>query len=284
MPLTDTKIRNLKPKAKPYKVADGEGLYLQVTPNGSKLWRCRYRFGGVEKLLSFGAYPVVSLVRAREKRFEAKKLLADGIDPRAKEKAEKAEQEAITEHTFEKIANELVEKLRHEGKAEVTLKKKQWLLDMAIADFGQRPIRDVTPALILATLRKVEARGIYETAKRLRSTIGQVFRYAVATARVDSDPTYSLRGALIAPKVSHMSAITDRGDFGRLVQAVWQYEDGAPATRAALKLMVLLYPRPGELRLAFWEEFDLERAVWTIPAARASPTRSIRRCSAPAWL
>ena len=284
MPLTDTKIRNLKPKAKPYKVADGEGLYLQVTPNGSKLWRCRYRFGGVEKLLSFGAYPVVSLVRAREKRFEAKKLLADGIDPRAKEKAEKAEQEAITEHTFEKIANELVEKLRHEGKAEVTLKKKQWLLDMAIADFGQRPIRDVTPALILATLRKVEARGIYETAKRLRSTIGQVFRYAVATARVDSDPTYSLRGALIAPKVSHMSAITDRGDFGRLVQAVWHYEDGAPATRAALKVMVLLYPRPGELRLAFWEEFDLERAVWTIPAARASPTRSIRRCSAPAWL
>ncbi|MEM6498327.1 MAG: integrase arm-type DNA-binding domain-containing protein, partial [Pseudomonadota bacterium] len=260
-------------KEKPYKVADGEGLYLQVTPNGSKLWRCRYRFGGVEKLLSFGAYPAVSLVRAREKRFEAKKLLADGIDPRAKEKADKAEQQAITEHTFEKIANELVEKLRHEGKADVTLKKKQWLLDMASADFGQMPIRDVTPALILATLRKVEARGIYETAKRLRSTIGQVFRYAVATARVDSDPTYSLRGALIAPKVSHMAAIIDRDDFGRLVQAVWQYEDGAPATRAALKLMVLLYPRPGELRLVLWEEFDLERAVWTIPAARSKMRR-----------
>ena len=100
MPLTDTKIRNLKSKEKPYKVADGEGLYLQVTPNGSKLWRCRYRFGGVEKLLSFGAYPVVSLARAREKRFEAKRLLADGVDPRAKEKADRAEQEAITEHTF----------------------------------------------------------------------------------------------------------------------------------------------------------------------------------------
>lgn len=273
MPLTDTKIRNLKPKQKPYKVADGGGLYVQVTPQGSKLWRCRYRFEGVEKLLSFGAYPVVSLVRAREKRFETKKLLAEGIDPRAKEKADKAEKEAITEHTFEKIAQELVAKLRHEGKAEVTLKKKQWLLDMAIADFGQMPVRDVTPALILSTLRKVEARGIYETAKRLRSTIGQVFRYAVATARVDSDPTYSLRGALIAPKVSHMAAIISRKDFGRLVQAIWEYEDGAPSTRAALKLMILLYPRPGELRLSLWEEFDLENATWTIPAARAKMRR-----------
>lgn len=273
MPLTDTKIRNLKPKEKPYKVADGEGLYVQVTPNGSKLWRCRYRFGGVEKLLSFGAYPVVSLVRAREKRFEAKKLLADGIDPRAKEKADKAEEEAVTEHTFEKIAIELVDKLRCEGKAEVTLKKKQWLLDMAIADFGKMPIRDVTPSLILTTLRKVEARGIYETAKRLRSTIGQVFRYAVATARVDADPTYSLRGALIAPKVSHMAAIVSRDEFGRLVNAIWEYEDGAPATRAALKLMVLLYPRPGELRLALWNEFDLEKAIWTIPAKRTKMRR-----------
>ncbi|MHA7859441.1 MAG: tyrosine-type recombinase/integrase [Henriciella sp.] len=273
MPLTDTKIRNLKPKEKPYKVADGEGLYLQVTPNGSKLWRCRYRFGGVEKLLSFGAYPVVSLVRAREKRFEAKRLLADGVDPRVKEKADRAEQEAITEHTFKKIANELVEKLRHEGKAEVTLKKKQWLLDMAIADFGEMPIRDVSPSLILATLRKAEARGIYETAKRLRSTIGQVFRYAVATARVDSDPTYSLRGALIAPKVTHMAAIIDWVDYGRLVKAIWQYEDGAPATRGALKLMVLLYPRPGELRLALWDEVDLEKATWTIPAARTKMRR-----------
>ncbi|MEL7454173.1 MAG: integrase arm-type DNA-binding domain-containing protein [Pseudomonadota bacterium] len=273
MPLTDMKIRNLKPKEKPYKVADGEGLYIQVTPNGSKLWRCRYRFGGVERLLSFGAYPVVSLVRAREKRFEAKKLLADGIDPRAKEKADKAEKAAVTEHTFERIAKELVEKLRHEGKAEVTLKKKQWLLDMAIADFGQMPIRDVTPALILATLRKVEARGIYETAKRLRSTIGQVFRYAVATARADADPTYSLRGALIAPKVSHMAALIGWDDFRRLVNAIWKYEDGAPATRAALKLMVLLYPRPGELRLALWEEFDLAKATWAIPAARSKMRR-----------
>lgn len=273
MSLTDVKLRNLKPRDKPYKVADGGGLYIQVTPNGSKLWRCRYRFGGVEKLLSFGAYPVVSLERAREKRFEAKKLLVEGIDPRAKEKADKAERVAITEHTFEKIALELIEKLRVEGKAEVTLKKKRWLLDMAIADFGGDPIRQISPAQILETLRKVEARGIYETAKRLRSSIGQVFRYAVATARADSDPTYSLRGALIAPKVSHMAAIVDRDDFGRLVRGIWEYEDGAPSTRAALKLMVLLYPRPGELRLSLWDEFDLDKATWTIPAARAKMRR-----------
>ena len=118
-----------------------------------------------------------------------------------------------------------------------------------------------------------DGEGLYETAKRLRSTIGQVFRYAVATARVDADPTYSLRGALIAPKVSHMAAIINRDDFGRLVNAIWEYEDGAPATRAALKLMALLYPRPGELRLSIWEEFDLEKATWTIPAARSKMRR-----------
>lgn len=273
MPLTDTKLRNLKPREKPFKVADGGGLYVQVTPNGSKLWRCRYRFDGVEKLLSFGAYPEVSLEKARERRFDAKKLLADGIDPRAKEKADKAEHEAVTEHTFEKIAFELMQKLKKEGKADSTLKKKQWLLDMAISDFGQMPIREITPALVLETLRKVEARGNYETAKRLRSTIGQVFRYAVATARVEVDPTYSLRGALIAPKVTHMPAIINRDDFERLVQAIWKYEEGAPATRAALKLMVLLYPRPGELRLSLWEEFSLEDATWTIPAERSKMRR-----------
>ncbi len=212
----------------------------------------------------------ISLARARELRAEAKSLLAEGIDPGAHAKAEKAAQAAITEHTFDRIAAELVEKLRKEGKADVTLTKKQWLLDMASAGFGDRPITAITAADILVTLRKVEAKGNYESAKRLRSTIGQVFRYAIATARAENDPTYGLRGALIAPKVSHMAAITDWDGFSDLIRAIWNYDGGSPSTWAALKLMALLYSRPGELRLALWEEFDLERAIWTIPEDEAN--------------
>lgn len=201
MALTDTRIRQLKAQDKAYKVADGGGLYIHVAVTGSKLWRMRYRFDGREQLLSFGAYPEVSLARARERRQDAKRLLAEGIDPAAQLKAEREERAVKTEHTFAKIADELVEKLRREGKADTTLLKKQWLLDMARRDFGDVPIREIAPAQILATLRKVEALGNYESAKRLRSTIGQVFRFAIATARADNDPTYPLRGALIAPKV-----------------------------------------------------------------------------------
>lgn len=273
MPLTDTQVRQLKPRDKAYKVADGGGLYLQVTEQGSKLWRMRYRFDGREKLLAFGAYPDVSLLRAREKRQAARALLADGIDPSAQAKADKADHAARHEHTFANIAEELMEKLRREGKAETTLSKKQWLIDMANADFGSQPIRAIDAPTILKTLRKVEAKGNYETAKRLRSTIGQVYRFAIATARAEIEPTYALRGALIAPKVSHMAAATDREAFAEIVRAIWAYDGGSPSTRAALKLMALLYTRPGELRLALWEEFDLEKAIWTIPAERMKMRR-----------
>ncbi|KCZ92197.1 tyrosine-type recombinase/integrase [Hyphomonas johnsonii] len=281
MPLTDTRLRQLKSDAKPYKVSDGGGLYVLVNANGSKLWRLKYRFNGKEKVLSFGSYPETTLARARERRSDAKTLLADGIDPAAHAKAEKEEDEALNEHTFALIAAELMEKLRKEGKAETTLHKKQWLLDKANDDFGSLPIRLLTPATVLETVRKVEALGNYESAKRLRSTIGQVCRYAVATARADNDPTYALRGALIAPKVTHMAAATTRDEFAEVVQAVWEYDGGAPSTRAALKLMALLYTRPGELRLALWEEFDLEAATWTIPASRTKMRREHVKHVAP---
>ena len=268
MPLNDLQLRQLKPADRPYRKSDGGGLFVEVRPNGSKLWRMAYRFEGAQKLMALGSYPETTLARAREKRADAKALLQDGIDPMAKAKAEKAEQAALNEHTFSNIAAELIEKLRREGKADTTLKKKQWLLDMANADFGSKPILDVNAPAILKTLRKVEAKGNYETAKRLRSTIGQVFRYAIATARANNEPTYALRGALVAPKVSHMAAATDRSEFAQIVRAIWAYDSGSPSTRAALKLMALLYTRPGELRLALWEEFDLEKAIWTIPAER----------------
>lgn len=281
MPLTDTQLRQLKPRAKQYKVSDGGGLYVLVTRTGSKLWRLKYRFDGKEKVLAFGAYPDTSLARARERRNDAKSLLADGIDPAEKARAEKEEDAALKEHTFANIAAEVMDKLRKEGKADSTLKKKQWLLDKEIADFGDLPIRQLTPATVLETLRKVEALGNYESAKRLRSTIGQVCRYAVATARADNDPTYALRGALIAPRVTHMAAATTREEFAEVVRAVWKYDGGAPSTRAALKLMALLYTRPGELRLALWEEFDLEAATWTIPASRTKMRREHVKHLAP---
>ncbi|WP_026180624.1 tyrosine-type recombinase/integrase [Henriciella marina] len=273
MPLTDIQVRQLKSRDKDYKTADGGGLYVHVSKTGSKLWRLRYRFDGKEKLLAFGAYPAISLARARELRADAKALLAEGIDPGAHSKAEKQKHAALTEHTFAKIAAELIEKQRKEGKAETTLKKKEWLLAMANADFGDRPITAISAADILVPLLKIQDAGNYETAKRLRSTVGQVFRYAIAMARAENDPTYGLRGALISPKVSHMAAITDWKGFSALLRAIWTYEGGSPSTRAALKLMALLYTRPGELRLAIWEEFDLERAVWTIPAVRTKMRR-----------
>lgn len=272
MSLTDAKIRKLKPAEKQTRHADGEGLSLLQMPNGSKLWRFRYRFDGKQKDLAFGKYPDVSLAFAREKRSKAKALLARGLDPSVERVKARAEKKAVTEDTFSRIASELMSKLRAEGLAETTLKKKQWFLDMAVRDFGGLPIRELSSAIILKTLKKVEAKGNHENANRLRSTIGQVCRFAIATARLDNDPTYALRGALISPKVKHQPAIVDEERFGQLVRDVWAY-DGSASTNAALKLMVLLYPRPGELRKAAWAEIDLRAATWTIPPEREKNRR-----------
>lgn len=264
MPLTDVRIKKIKPTDKPAKYADGGGLTLLVKPTGSKLWRFRYRFDGRQKDLAFGQYPAVSLSYAREKRASAKALLARGVDPSAAKRAAEAKKKELNEDTFSRIAAELMGKLAKEGKAPSTLRKKRWFLDMANSDFADVPIRDLSSALVLKTLRRVEAKGHYESAQRLRSTIGQVCRYAVATARLDNDPTAALRGALISPQVQHQPAIVEKEKFARLVLDVWRY-DGSASTKAALKLLVLLYPRPGELRQAEWSEFDLESATWTIP-------------------
>lgn len=272
MPLTDTQLRNLKAEARTYRRADGGGLFIEVSPTGSKLWRLAYRFDGKQKLLALGTYPETPLARAREKRLEAKALLQDGIDPGAKAKADKQERRALLEDTFSAIAQELLARGEKEGRAAITLAKKRWLLNMAEADLGKRPIREITAAEILKPLRRLEDKGHYESAVRMRAVVGQVFRYAIATGRAENDPTFGLRGAIITPKVNHRAAITDREAFLQLVRHVWAY-DGTVETQAALKLMVLLYPRPGELRLAHWKEFDLEKATWTIPATRAKMRR-----------
>jgi integrase len=276
MSLTDTAIRKLRPGSAPLKLSDGGGLFLYVSISGSKLWRMAYRHAGKQKLLSFGAYPTVTLAAARKRRDQAKELLASGVDPGLRIKREKFERLIASGNTFAAIADEFLDKVGREGRADVTLGKKRWLLGMAKSAFGTRPIRDITPADILVPLKKVERSGNLETAKRLRATIGQVFRFAIATSRADVDPAYGLRGAIAAPLVTHRAALTDAGEFARLVRAVWTY-DGQPETRIALQLLVLLYPRPGELRQAKWVEFDLDRKTWDIPPSTEKMRRGHRK-------
>jgi integrase len=276
VPLTDTKIKALKPADRPTKHSDGEGLHILMPPTGGKLWRLSYRFSGKQKTLALGAYPYVSLADARLKRVAAKKLLASGIDPSQQAKLDKINKLLTGANTFNVIADEVLLKAERENKADATVVKKRWLLNLARPDIGYRPIAEISAMEILVPLRKVEAKGNYETARRLRATIGQVFRYAIATARAENDPTFGLKGALTTPTVTHLPALTDKKAFAGLLRAIWDYQ-GAPETRAALQLMALLYPRPGELRQAEWVEFDLEKAVWTIPSNRSKMRREHKK-------
>ncbi len=275
MPLSDVQIRNLKPKAKPYKVGDFDGLYMTVTPTGSRLWHMKYRIAGREKRLSFGAYPAISLAQARQLRDEARSVLAAGNDPgEVKQERKRADRERRG-ITFASQAEAFIDKARREGKAQATMDKTEWLLGMANDAFGARPITDVTPPMILDCLRRVEAKGNYETARRLRSKIGAVFRYAVANGVAETDPTYALRGALIAPTVTPRAAILEPVALGGLMRAIDVFH-GQVTTRIALQLLALLVQRPGELRHATWDEFDTDMRIWTIPAARMKMRRPHR--------
>ncbi len=272
MPLTDTAIRKAKPAAGVIKLSDGGGLQLHILPNGSKYWKLAYRYEGKQKKLAIGVYPEVSLAEARKRREAARALLREGRDPMVERRVEKLARAIAAGNTFAAIADELLAKMTREGRAQATLEKTKWLFDFARPLIGDRPIAEISAAEVLTVLRKVEARGRLETARRLRSTIGSVFRYAIATARADNDPTFALRGALTTPKVKPRAAVTDPKAVGALLRSVWAY-DGQPATKAALQLMAYLFPRPGELRLAEWPEFDLEAGVWSIPAHRMKMRR-----------
>jgi integrase len=272
MPLKDITVRNAKPAPKPQKLSDGGGLHLLVQCTGSKLWRLAYRYAGKQKTLALGVYPSVSLAEARSRRDEAKRLLARGIDPSAKRKTDR---HARTDGSFRAVAEELISKLEREGRAHVTLAKKRWLLDFAFPAFGDRPVAEIRARELLGLLRAIEERGLYETAKRLRSTCGMVFRYAIATGRAERDPSGDLRGALTSHQVSHRAAIVDPSGIGALLRAIDGFE-GQPTTHAALRIASLVFVRPGELRHAVWKEFDLDAAVWSIPAARMKMRRPHR--------
>jgi len=260
--LTDVAVRNAKPKEKPFKLADERALYLLVMPTGGKLWRLDYRFGDRRKTISLGSYPDVSLARAREKRDEARRLLADGIDPLAQRKADKV----ATAETFRTVTEEFLAQRQpiwapnHYDKVKARL---EWLYPY----IGDRPVSAVQASELLGPLRAIEAAGKGETAARTRLVAGQVFRYAIAAGKAQHDPTIALRGALAPVKPGHHAAVTEPKAFGALLRAIDGYA-GEPVSCAALKLLPLVFVRPGELRLAEWAELDLDGATWTIPGRR----------------
>jgi integrase len=275
MALTELAIRSAKVEGKITKLSDGGGLQLWVTGDGAKRWRLAYRYAGGQKVLAIGVYPDVGLKEARTARQDAKRLLSEGIDPSSAKKQAKAAQASSAANTFEAIAAELVDKKRREGKAANTVGKSEWLLSLALPAIGTRPIKEIAAPDILAVLRKVESRGKLETAKRLRATIGQVFRYAVATGRANADPTGALAGAIASPVVRHRAAIVGPKAYGALLRSIASYE-GSPETLAALELLALTFVRPGELRAAEWSEFDLDAALWSIPEEKMKMRRPHR--------
>jgi hypothetical protein len=231
MLLTQLAIKNAKPREKPYKLRHGNGLYLLVSPNGSRLWRFRYRFSDKQNMLSFGAFPEVSLASARTKRDEARKLLAEGGDPSQQRRLDKITAATAARNTFAALVEDYLAKLEDEGAAESTMSKNRWLLQELAAPLAKRPINEITPAEILVILKRIEKTGRRETARRLRGAIGTVFRYAITTLRVTNDPTFALRGALLKPVVQHRPAITDEVRLGGLMVSIDERSMNMPAGR-----------------------------------------------------
>lgn len=263
--IKDTAIRGLKPGKKPYKLFDERGLYLLVTPTGGRLWRFKYRILGKEKTLALGQYPDVPLKAAREKREEARRLVAAGVDPAAERRTAKDRARTATAGTFEAIAREWLMKFQPRW-TEKTAETKSRRLEMHVFPrIGSKPIREITAPDILAVIRRVEATGRHDTARRAYQLIGEVFRYAVATDRADRDPSSDLRGAFAPVVVTNRAAVTEPAKVGAMLRMYDKY-DGYIVTRCALRLAPLVFVRPGELRRAEWSEVDFSRAEWTIPA------------------
>ncbi len=265
--LTDKAIKALKPKQKPYKVTDGLGLYLLVQPNGSRLWRLKYRYAGKEKLAALGVYPETGLAEARARRDELRRLHAGGVDPVAYRRAAGQARLAAAENSFKVVADEWFGKKspgwvpKHATKIIERMRRDvyPWL--------GSRPVTEITASEVLAVLRRIEERGAIETAHRAHGDISAVFRYSIATQRATSDPCRDLRGALSPRKERHLAAITDPKKIPELLNAIHGYEGGL-VVRCALRLAPLVFVRPGELRSARWSDIDLEAAEWRFSASK----------------
>lgn len=265
--LTDTKLRALKPRESVYRIADANGLCIEVRPTGAKLWRYRYRYTGKARMLALGEYPSVSLLDARNKRNEARAVLATGIDPTVNARARRV---AVTEHaanTFAAIAIEWFEQNAHKLMPG-TLRRDRRVIERHLNPWiGNTAIADVSPPMLLAALRRVESRGVIETAHRARGLASRLFRYAIATGRAERNPATELIGALKSPATRHFASITEPQQVAVLLRAIDGYV-GTPAVAAALKLAPLVFVRPGELRNAHWADIDLDTAEWRYTATK----------------
>jgi len=275
MALTDTAIRNANAETKAHKLFDERGLYLLVTPDGGKWWRFKYRFGGKEKLLSLGVYPDVGLKQAREKRDEARKLVAANINPSAERQAARAalvEAERRERNSVEAVAREWFQKFS----ANWVPTHAETVIHRLEADIfpwiGNRPIADITAVELLEVLRRIEVRGAVSTAHRIKQIGGQVFRYAIATGRAPRDPSADLRGALAPERERHFGALTKPADVAALIRAIDGY-CGSFVVKCALRFTALTFARPGEIRKAEWSEIDLTEEIWRIPAERMKMRR-----------
>lgn len=277
MPLTDTSIRNAKPGItpegratdKPYKMADGGGLYLEVSPTGGKWWRFKYRYQGKEKRLSLGTYPDTGLKAARAKREELRALLADGVDPGEARKATKREEAIKAANSLEAVAREWFEKQARTWVASHSKDVMRRLEGNLFPALGHRPIGEIDAPELLATVRKIEARGSHDLAHRVLAMSGQVFRYGIATGRCARDLSADLRGALTPNVKKHQAAVRPE-ELPALLRAIDGYDKdmGDTLTRLALQLLGATFVRTGELLGATWEEFDLDAGLWAIPAGR----------------
>ena len=271
MKLNARQVDAAKPKEKAYKLADGAGLYLEVVPSGSRYWRMKYRFNGKEKRMAFGVYPAVSLAQARALRDEAKKKLAEGIDPSFAKKEEKLVRDVRLHNTFQAVA------LEWHG-TKVSRWSEGYASDIIEAFnkdifpyIGQQPVNEIKPLVLLNVLRRMESRGATEKAKKVRQRCSEVFRYAIVTGRAEYNPAADLTSAMSGHESKHYPFITveELPDFFKALSGY----TGSPLIVLAARLLILTGVRTGELRGAFWSEFDLEKAVWEIPAERMKMKR-----------
>jgi len=265
--LTDAKLRALKRRANAYRVADTNGLCIEVRSTGSKVWRYRFRHVGKASIITLGEYPAISLAEARVERDKARAQVRCGANPAHVAKAERATRLERAGSTFASVALEFLAKREKEGMGAGSVERARRLIEKDLASIGNLPVAEVSAPILLAALRKMEQRGIVESAHRARGLAGQVFRYAIATGRAERNTAADLIGALERPQTKHFASIILPSKIGELLRAIYNYH-GSPVTIAALKLAPLVFVRPGELRCAEWSEVDLDKAVWDIPAEK----------------
>lgn len=266
MTLKATQINAFPVTDKTYRKTDEKGLYLEVRPNGSKLWFLKYRIAGKEKRLGLGAWPEVGLADARNRRDDARRMVQAGTDPLMARKLDKIASQVSAANSFQSVAEEFIAvKLVANGKAQSTIEKARWFLSHLSGPIGSRPISEIDPTEVLAALKKVERKGHLETAKRTCNFASRVFKYGVITARCKTDPAALLSEAIASPKVRHHPAILDRKLLGAFLRAIDDYT-GGPIVKLAMQILPHVFLRPCELRLAKWSDIDLEEAVWRVPA------------------